>query len=78
MENIDIQTNRRSLAFLTACLPCVFQGKFFIISAICSIRKGKDVVISAEFFVVLHFKSPPYPLSTFLGDLSGTYQKTVI
>lgn len=72
MENIDIQTSRRSLASLTARLPCVFQGKFFITSAISSIRKGKEVII-AEFFAVLHSKAPSYPVSTFLRDLSGTY-----
>lgn len=34
MENIDIQTKRKRLASLAASLPCVFQGKFFITSAI--------------------------------------------
>lgn len=72
-ENIDIQTKRRSPASFTACLPCVFQRKFFITSAICSIRKEKEVVISVKLFVVLHSKSPSNPLSAFPGDLSGTY-----
>lgn len=75
MENIDTQTNRRSLASFTACLPCVFQRKYLITSAIYSVRKGKEVIISVKLFVVLHSKSPSYPLTTFLGDLSGTYWK---
>lgn len=62
MENIDIQTNRRSLASLTSCLPCVFQGTFLIISTICSIRKEKknhyisEILCGPSFQVtLLHF-----------------------
>lgn len=61
-----VQTKRRSLASLSACLPCVFQGKFFITSAICNIRKRKKLIIAVEFFVVLHSKSPSCLLPTFL------------